>query len=68
METSLMVNDYPTPNEEKTKTITARVNITYIIQGEVPGEYETLDIEREIKEYFNEYRILEEEIEDIEVI
>jgi hypothetical protein len=68
METSLMVNDYPTPNEEKTRTITARVNITYIIEGEVPDEYETLDIERDIKENFTEYKFLSEEIEDIEVI
>lgn len=63
-----MVNDYPTPKEESTKTIKAKVSINYIIEAEVPSNYEELDIEREIKEYFNEYRILEEEIEDIEVI
>jgi len=63
-----MVNDYPEPNEEKIKTITARVNVTYIIEGEVPDEYEILDIERDIRDNFNEYSILNEEIEDIEVI
>lgn len=68
METSLMVNDYPEPNEEKTKTITARVNITYIIEGEIPDEYEILDIERDIKDNFNEYNVKSEYIEEVEVI
>lgn len=63
-----MVNDYPETNEEKTKTITARVSITYIIEGEVPDEYEILDIERDIRDNFNEYSILEEDIDDIEVV
>jgi len=68
METSLYVHDYPEPNEEKTKTITARVNVTYIIEGEVPDEYEILDIERDIRDNFNEYSVLEEDIDDVEVV
>jgi len=68
METSLMVNDYPEPEEEQTKTITAKVTVSYIIEGEVPSDYETLDIERDIKEYFTEYKFLEEDIDDIEIL
>lgn len=68
METSLMVHDYPEPPEDKAKEVRARVTITYIVEGEVPEEWDTLDIESDIKQNFDDYNIRKEEIDDIEIL
>lgn len=68
METSLMVNDYPEPNEIPTQEVRAKVTITYIVEGELPSDFEPLAIEEDIRENFNEYSIKSEYIEDVEVI
>lgn len=63
-----MVHDYPEPPEEKTKEVRARITITYIVEGEVPEEWETSEIEDDIKHYKEEYDIVNEYVEDVEVL
>jgi len=67
METSLMVNDYPEPNEEKEKHVKARVTISFDVEYDVPDEWEELDIERDIKQIYNELNWCDEKIEDVEI-
>ena len=65
METSLMVNNYPEPKEEKTKEISGTITITYTFDNvEVPEEWSYGDIIEDIKENTSEYK---ENFEDIDI-
>ena len=46
---------YPEPPEEKTKTIKAKIYISYEIDEEIPAEWDENKIEFYIKEYYDEF-------------
>ena len=64
METSLNVYDYPTPPEEKTKTIKGRLYLTYKFEMEVPDDWEICDIKQNVYENVNDYQ---QDLDDIEI-
>ena len=64
METSLMVDDYPTP-QENTKTIKGSIVLTYTFEMEVPESWDKERIEQDIKENKNEYLQELDEINEI---
>jgi len=64
IETSLMVDDYPTPSEN-TKTIKGSIIVTYTFEMEVPKDWDKERIEEDIKENKNEYLQEIEEINEI---
>lgn len=64
IETSLMVDDYPTP-QENTKTIKGSIILTYTFEMEVPESWDKERIEEDIKENKNEYLQVIEEINEI---
>ena len=67
METSLMVYDYPSPPEEKTKTIKGKVYLEYKFEMEVPSNWEDIDIIQDIHENISEYQQDLVEITDIDI-
>lgn len=68
IETSLMVNDYPEPPEEKTINISGSVYVKYTFEDvEIPASWSMSDIEQDIKENLSEYTDGDYEIEDIEI-
>lgn len=64
IETSLMVDDYPTP-QENTKTIKGSISLTYTFEVEVPDGWDEERIKEDIKENLNEYLQDVEEIDEI---
>lgn len=65
IETSLMVNDYPEPHEEKTKTVDFEVYVKLTFKNVELGENETPeDYINESQSWINEYD--EIEIEEID--
>ena len=67
METSLMVNDYPSPPEEEEKTINTKICISFDVEFEVPKNWSDEMIEDFIKDNYKDYDWENEIIEIIEV-
>ena len=67
IETSLMVDDYPTLPEEKTKTIKGKMYLVYKFEMEVPEEWDESDILNDMYENINEYQQDLDEISDIDI-
>lgn len=56
METSLMVDDYPTAPEIKTKRVSGSISMTYTFEDiEVPADWTIEDIKEDIKENMYDY-------------
>lgn len=64
IETSLMVDDYPTP-QENSKTIKGSIILTYTFEMEVPENWDEDRIKQDIKEDLNEYLQELDEINEI---
>lgn len=64
IETSLMVDDYPTP-QENSKTIKGSIVLTYNFEVEVPDNWDEDRIKQDIKEDLNEYLQELDEINEI---
>lgn len=67
METSLMVNDYPEPPEEKTKTINGKIYVVYKFEVEVPDKWDLADIKDDMYENIEDYQQDLDEIFDIDI-
>jgi len=67
IETSLMVNDYPEPPEEKTKTIKGKMYLAYKFEMEVPDNWDEFDIKNDMYENISEYQQDLDEIVDIDI-
>ena len=65
IETSLMVDDYPTP-PNNSKTIKGRIELTYSFEVEVPDNWDRDRIEEDIRENLNDYLKKLEEIDEID--
>ena len=64
IETSLMVDDYPTP-PNNSKTIKGSISLTYTFEVEIPDDWNEERIKEDIKENLNEYLQDVEEIDEI---
>lgn len=64
IETSLIVDDYPTP-KENTKKVKGSIVLTYNFDTEVPNDWDEERIKEDIKENLNEYLQNVEEIDEI---
>ena len=67
IETSLMVNDYPEPPEEKTKTIKGKMYLVYKFEMEVPYDWDECDIKEDMYDNINEYQQDLDEIIEIDL-
>ena len=66
METSLMVDDYPTP-KENSKTIKGSITVIYNFETTVPSDWNKERIEEDIKENPSDYLEELEEIVEIDI-
>jgi len=64
IETSLMVDDYPTP-QENTKTIKGSIVLTYNFDTEVPNDWNEDRIKEDIRKNLEEYLQELDEINEI---
>lgn len=67
METSLMVYDYPTPPEPKTKIINGKIYLVYKFEMEVPEDWELYEIKEDIYNNLSDYMQDLDEIADIDI-
>lgn len=67
METSLMVYDYPEPNEVEEKGVSIKVTVSYTIDIDLPSNWDESDIESYVKKELNNLPLCDEEIEHIEI-
>lgn len=67
METSLMVYDYPEPNEIEEKGVSIKVTVSYTIDIDLPSNWDESDIEEYVKKELNNLPLCDEEIEHIEI-
>ena len=67
METSLMVYDYPEPNEVEEKGVSIKVTVSYTIDIDLPSNWDESDIESYVKRELNNLPLCDEEIEHIEI-
>ena len=65
--TGLGAGSYPEPKEEKTKTIQAKLIISYNIEYDVPEKWDKDQIIEDIKENLYCLEKYDEEIEKIEI-
>lgn len=63
---TLGAGSYPEPPEEKERSISGKVVITYDIEGDVPDKWDKETIIADIKENLDDYIHLKE-YEDIEI-
>lgn len=61
------VGSYPTPVEEKEKTIKARLYISFDIECDVPENWEDDEIYDYIKKTYNDYDCYNVKVEDIDI-
>lgn len=67
MDTSLMVYDYPSPPEPKTKTIKGKMYLVYKFEMEVPEEWDESDIKADMYENIYDYQQDLDEIIDLDI-
>lgn len=66
METSLMVYDYPEPDEIEERAVSITVTVSYTIDIDVPVDWDDTDIERYVHDNLDDLPLCDEKIEHLE--